>query len=307
MVVLLRPDSVARHVEHETIAAQTTLGQKEGCHRLEPSQVDAPLEVSGIAATKPRIAPRRFHVLQACETLAHGRLGVVPPPLSLGGLGAAIGSEGLGVVHRVPLAARIPYLLAVLTAFWHIVPKAWRAARCLRPDMNLLMAVAVLGAIGIGEWFEAATVAFLFALSLALESWSVRRARRVVAALMELAPPAARIKKPDGTEERVPPEQVPVGAHFVVMPSEKFPLDGRVVGGFSEVNQAPITGESVPVPKQSGDQVFAATINGDGALELECTKLANDTTLAHIIRMVAEAQSRRAPSEQRVEKFARVY
>jgi len=224
-----------------------------------------------------------------------------------GGISAAIGSEGLGVVHQVPLAARVPYLLAVLAALWYILPKAWRAARRLRPDMNLLMTVAVVGAIGIGEWFEAATVAFLFALSLALESWSVGRARRAVAALMELAPPVARVKKPDGTEEQVPPEQVPAGAHFVVMPGEKFPLDGNVVSGFSEVNQAPITGESVPVPKQPGGQVFAGTINGDGALDVECTKPASDTTLAHIIRLVAEAQSRRAPSEQWVEKFARVY
>ncbi len=234
-------------------------------------------------------------------------IGFVVHVVLAGGISAAIGSEGLGVVHHVPLAARVPYLLAVLAALLHIVPKAWRAARRLRPDMNLLMTVAVIGAIGIGEWFEAATVAFLFALSLTLESWSVGRARRAIAALMELAPPVARLRKFDGTEEHVPPEQVPVGAHFVVMPGEKFPLDGRVLGGFSEVNQAPITGESVPVPKQLGDQVFAGTINGDGALEVECTKPADDTTLAHIIRLVAEAQSRRAPSEQWVEKFARVY
>ena len=234
-------------------------------------------------------------------------VGFVLHAVLAGGVWEAIGSEGVGVVHDVPLAARITYLLAVLTAFWHLVPKAWRSARSLRPDMNLLMTVAVIGAIGIGVWFEAATVAFLFALSLALESWSVGRARRAIAALMELVPPTARLKKPDGAEEQVPSEQVPVGAHFVVMAGEKFPLDGCVVNGFSDVNQAPITGESVPVPKQSGDQVFAGTINGDGVLEVECTKPANDTTLAHIIHMVSEAQSRRAPSEQWVETFARVY
>lgn len=243
-------------------------------------------------------------------TIASGSLallGFMVHVILAGGISAAIGSEGLGVVHHVPLAARVPYLLAILAALWHIVPKAWRAARRLRPDMNLLMTVAVVGAIGIGEWFEAATVAFLFALSLTLESWSVARARRAVAALMELAPPVARLKKSDGTEEQVPPEQVQVGAHFVIMPGEKLPLDGQVVAGASHVNQAPITGESAPVSKQPGDQVFAGTINGDGALEVECTKPASDTTLAHIIRMVAEAQSRRAPSEQWVEKFARVY
>jgi Cd2+/Zn2+-exporting ATPase len=234
-------------------------------------------------------------------------IGFVVHVVLAGGVWTAIGSEGLGVAHNVPWAARVSYLLAVLTALWYILPKAWKAARRLRPDMNLLMTVAVAGAIGIGEWFEAATVAFLFALSLALESWSVGRARRAVAALMELAPPIARLKKPDGTEEQVPPEQVPVGAHFVVKPGEKVPLDGSVVDGFSEVNQASITGESVPVPKQASDHVFAGTINGDGALEVECTKPANDTTLAHIIHLVADAQSRRAPSEQWVEKFARVY
>lgn len=234
-------------------------------------------------------------------------IGLVVHMILAGGFSAAIGSEGLGVVHRVPLAARVPYLLAVLAALWYILPKACRAARRFRPDMHLLMTVAVAGAIGIGEWFEASTVAFLFALSLALESWSVGRARRAVAALMEFASPVARLKNRDGTEEEVAPEQVPVGSHFIVKPGEKFPLDGKVVIGFSEVNQAPITGESVPVPKQPGDAVFAATINGDGALEVECTKPARDTTLAHIIRLVAEAQSRRAPSEQWVEKFARVY
>jgi Cd2+/Zn2+-exporting ATPase len=224
-----------------------------------------------------------------------------------GGLRAAVGSEGLGIAHEVPWAARVLYSFAIATALWYILPKAWRSARRLQPDMNLLMTVAVAGAIGIGEWLEAATVAFLFALSLALESWSVGRARRAVAALLELAPPVARLKRPDGNEEQVPPEQVPVGVHFVVMPGEKFPLDGQVVAGASHVNQAPITGESAPVSKQPGDQVFAGTINGDGALDVECTKPASDTTLAHIIRLVAEAQSRRAPSEQWVEKFARVY
>ncbi len=247
---------------------------------------------------------------RAITTVLSGLLvliGFVIHVVLVGGLGAAIGSEGLDVVHNVPWAARIPYLLAILTAFWQVLPKALRSATRLRPDMNLLMTVAVLGAIGIAQWFEAASVAFLFAVSLALESSSVGRARRAIAALMELAPPVVRLKRTDGTEEQVPPEQVPIGAQFIVMPGEKFPLDGRVVGGASEVNQAPITGESAPVPKQPGGQVFAGTINGDGALEVECTKSAGDTTLAHIIRLVAEAQSRRAPSEQWVEKFARVY
>jgi Cd2+/Zn2+-exporting ATPase len=223
-----------------------------------------------------------------------------------GGIGNALGSEGLGIAHEVPVPARILYGLAILAGGWFVAPKAWFAVRRLRPDMNLLMTVAVIGAIGIGEWFEAATVAFLFALSLALEAWSVGRARHAIEALMDLAPPVARLLL-NGVQQEVAPDRVPVGSLLLVKPGEKIPLDGVVVRGVSAVNQAPITGESVPVTKDHGSPVFAGTINGDGALEVESTKPASDTTLAHIIRMVGEASSRRAPSEQWVERFARIY
>jgi Cd2+/Zn2+-exporting ATPase len=223
------------------------------------------------------------------------------------GLTAALGAEATGAGHVVPIAAKVLYTVAAVTGAWYVLPKAWFALRRLRPDMNLLMTVAVLGAVGIGEWFEAATVAFLFALSLTLEAWSVGRARRAVATLMDLTPQTAHVKRQDGGEEEMPAEQVEVGAVFVVKPGERIPLDGRVTAGASAVNQAPITGESVAVEKNLDSEVFAGTINGDGALEVRSTKRAADTTLAHIIRMVEDAQSRRAPSEQWVEKFARVY
>ena len=206
-----------------------------------------------------------------------------------------------------PTVAVVLYALSVLAGVWTVLPKAWIAAKRLRPDMNLLMVVAVCGAVGIGQWVEAATVAFLFSLSLALEAWSVGRARRAVAALMDLTPPAARLLHPDGREEEVPPDRVPVGARFRVRPGDRVPLDGRVVEGSGGVDQAPITGESVPVAKGPGDEVYAGTINGDGALTVESTKPASDTTLARITRMVGEAQSRRSPSEQWVETFARYY
>ncbi len=206
-----------------------------------------------------------------------------------------------------PAVAVVLYALSVLAGVWTVLPKAWIAAKRLRPDMNLLMVVAVCGAVGIGQWVEAATVACLFSLSLALEAWSVGRARRAVAALMDLTPPAARLLHPDGREEEVPPDRVPVGARFRVRPGDRLPLDGRVVEGAGGVDQAPITGESVPVAKGPGDEVYAGTINGDGALTVESTKPAADTTLARITRMVGEAQSRRSPSEQWVETFARFY
>lgn len=206
-----------------------------------------------------------------------------------------------------PLAAKTLFVVATLSGIWLVLPKALGALRRRQPDMNLLMTVAVIGAIAIGEWFEAAAVSFLFSLSLLLESWSVNRARRAVAALMDLAPPTVRTLRSDGSTHETAPDQVAVGTVFVVKPGERIPLDGRVRAGDSDVNQAPITGESVPAPKSPGDDVFAGTINGDGALQVESTRPARDTTLAKIIRMVGEAQSRRGPSEQWVEKFARIY
>lgn len=217
-------------------------------------------------------------------------------------------AAAFGVEESVlPWGVRIVYGLAIVSGAWFVAPKAWYAARRLRPDMNLLMIVAVLGAALIGEWFEAAAVAFLFSLSLLLESWSVARARRAVAALMDLAPPTVRLRTDGGDELLVTPNDVAVGATFVVNPGERVPLDGEVLEGSSHVNQAPITGESEPVAKQPTDSVFAGTINGDGALLIRSTKAASETTLANIIRLVGEAHSRKAPSERWVEKFAQVY
>lgn len=218
-------------------------------------------------------------------------------------LAAAFGAEATAA----PWVVRIVYALAIVSGAWFVAPKAWYAVRRLRPDMNLLMMIAVVGAVLIGEWFEAAAVAFLFSLSLLLESWSVGRARRAMAALMDLAPPTVRLRNDSGEESLVSPEEVPVGATFIVKPGERIPLDGDVLEGSSHVNQAPITGESEPVAKQAGESVFAGTINGDGALVIRSAKPVGETTLANIIRLVGEAHSRKAPSEQWVEKFARVY
>lgn len=223
------------------------------------------------------------------------------------GVQAALGSEGAGLAETVPVVSAALYTVGIIAGAWFVVPRAWRAARRLRPDMNLLMTIAVIGAVGIGEWFEAAVVAFLFAFSLALESWSVGRARRAVEALLAIAPPTARLLNADGSTVEVPAEQVLVGARILVKPGDRVPLDGSVARGVSQINQAPITGESLPVEKGEGSEVFAGTINGDGALEIEVTRLVGETTLAQIIRMVSEAQSRRAPSEQWVDRFAQIY
>ena len=223
-----------------------------------------------------------------------------------GGLSEVLGSEGMGKAHEVPWHVRILYLLAILTGIYYVLPKAWFALRSFRPDMNLLMTIAVCGAVAIGEWFEAATVAFLFSLSLTLESWSIHRARRAVEKLLDLSPDVVRVIE-NGQTRETPPDLVPVGATFQVRPGERIPLDGEVTRGASDVNQAPITGESVAVAKEPGAAVFAGTVNGEGMLEIRSTKESGDTTLAHIIRLVGEAQEKRAASEQWVDRFARYY
>ncbi|CAM4045445.1 heavy metal translocating P-type ATPase [Palleronia rufa] len=207
----------------------------------------------------------------------------------------------------MPLPEAGLFALAILFGVWLVAPKAWSSARRLSPDMNLLMVVAVAGAIGLGEYFEAATVAFFFSLSLYLESWSVGRARNAVSALLDLAPPTARVIRPDGTEATVPAGEVAVGDRFVVRGGDRIPLDGEVTDGAGAVDQAPITGESALIPKEAGDEVYAGTINGEGTLTVRATKAASDTVLAKIIRMVGDAHSRRAEVEQWVAKFARIY
>ncbi|MEX2015903.1 MAG: heavy metal translocating P-type ATPase [Candidatus Hydrogenedentales bacterium] len=226
----------------------------------------------------------------------------------VGGHGWADAFGGHLEAHTYPWPVIALYLAVVITGGWFVFPKALFAARRLRPDMNLLMTVAVIGAILIGEWFEAGAVAFLFAVALLLESWSVGRARRAIGALMDLSPTVARYRCPhDGDIEEKPVADVPLGVSVLVRPGEKIPLDGEVTVGSTTVNQSAITGESVPVAKEPGDEVFAGTLNEDGAIEFRVTRAAEDTTLARIIHMVEQAQARRAPSEQWVEKFARVY
>ncbi len=174
-------------------------------------------------------------------------------------------------------------------------------------NINLLMTIAAVGAILIGSMLEAATVIFLFAIGEALEGYTADRARDSLRSLMELAPGTA-IRLTHGLiEETVPVEQLHVNDTILVKPGERAPMDGVVVSGESGVNQAPITGESMPVHKTAGAEVFAGSINGDGALTIRVTHLAADNTLSRIIRMVEEAQNVRAPSQRLIDQFARYY
>ena len=184
--------------------------------------------------------------------------------------------------------------------------RAWTAARVRSLDINVLMIVAAAGAIALGEWSEAAAVVFLFALAQTLEVRTLERARSAIRALMDLTPTEALVR--DGAaERRVAVDLLAPGAVIVVRPGEKIPLDGVVIRGESAVNQAPVTGESMPADKGPGAEVFAGTINGRGALEVRVTRARRDTTLARIIHLVERAQAQRAPSQSFVERFAAIY
>lgn len=198
------------------------------------------------------------------------------------------------------------YLLAMVSGGFYVGRSAYYALRSFNLDMNFLMSVAAIGAAFIGEWVEGATVVFLFSLGNTLQALTMDKTRRSIQALMDLSPKEALVKR-NGKEFRLPVEEIQVGDVIIVKPGERIAMDGVVLQGSSGVNQAPITGESMPVEKKPGDEVYAGTINERGALEVEVTKLVEDTTLAKIINLVEEAQAQKAPSQQFVDVFARYY
>jgi Cd2+/Zn2+-exporting ATPase len=216
---------------------------------------------------------------------------------------------------------------ALLVAGYPIARSAWRALIVHRQiNINTLMMIAAIGAVVIGAYTEAGLVMVLFAIGEALEGYTTERARRSIRSLMAVAPNEATLLTTDDAgratqdgsppghhsapvwqERRVSVSDLRIGDLILVKPGERIPMDGRVVNGASSVNQAPITGESMPVEKRSGDEVFAGAINGEGALEVEVTRLAADNVIARIVRMVTEAQEHKAPAERFVDRFARYY
>jgi Cd2+/Zn2+-exporting ATPase len=234
--------------------------------------------------------------------------------------GAALTRQRLVIVSAVAFAAGfaasasgaggpavwVPYLVAIVCGGVFTARRAVVALRAGHLDINALMVIAVIGAMSLRQWSEAASVVVLFALAQLLETRAMDRARGAIRALMDLAPAEAVVRR-DGEDRRLPVDDVLVGDTVLVRPGEKIPLDGRVAAGDSYVNQAPVTGESLPVEKAAGDEVFAGTINGRGALDVVVSRLRRDSTLTRIIHLVERAQSERAPSQSFVDRFARVY
>ena len=198
------------------------------------------------------------------------------------------------------------YLGAVGFGGLYVARSGLQALLERRLGISALMSFAIVGAVGIGEFVEAASLAFLYSLAELLEDYAVDRARNSLRELLKLAPNQATVRR-DGGEHIVPVGEVRVGEIVIVRPGEKVPLDGAVLAGTSSVNQAPITGESIPIEKSPGAAVYAGSLNEEGFLEIEVSKAANDTTLAKIIHLVEQAELQKAPSERFVEQFGRYY
>jgi Cd2+/Zn2+-exporting ATPase len=225
------------------------------------------------------------------------RLGVAGAMLAAGGVAEWVGQS-------------VPALAAFVVAIALCLPsparRAWTSAGRGVLDINVLMVIAVVGAAVLGEWFEAGAVVWLFGVAQELEWLSMERARHAIRSLMTMAPPVATIRR-DGSDVQVPVADVRVGDTLIVRPGDRLPVDGRILRGESAFDQSPVTGESWPVEKGAGDEVFAGTINGTGSIEVTATRVAADSTIARIIHLVEHAQRQRAPVQTFVDRFARRY
>ncbi|RKE25527.1 Cd2+/Zn2+-exporting ATPase [Paraburkholderia sp. BL23I1N1] len=227
-------------------------------------------------------------------------------PLALAGI-AAVGSEAAGWLGAPVWLAAALAILAIASCGLTTYRKGWLAIRNGNLNINALMSIAVTGALALQQWPEAAMVMVLFTIAELIEAKSLDRARNAIQGLMQLTPEQACVQQTDGSWRPTDLKSITLGAVVRVKPGERIALDGEIVAGRSSVDQAPITGESLPVDKTVGDAVFAGTINQAGSFDYRVTAAASNTTLARIIHAVEEAQGTKAPTQRFVDQFARVY
>lgn len=237
--------------------------------------------------------PKPWHNPKVLTSVASGILLLVGWLLSLAGLPETV--------------SLVVYVVATITGGYYFGREALEELIYERAiGIELLMAIAAIVATAMGQAAEGAMLVFLYSISEAAEGYTEEKTRSAVKALMDLAPKFALVRR-NGTEQEIPVEEVVVGDVFILKPGQSVPTDGAIITGESSVNQAPVTGESVPVEKQPGDQVFAGSINGEGALEVTATKAFADNTISRIIQMVEEAQERKGKSQRFIERFGSRY
>jgi Cd2+/Zn2+-exporting ATPase len=298
----------------EQTLIQNKLGKIAGVQKLEFNLINRLL---GVWHELPSTDPIRDAIaslgMQA-EPVEDGAEGTPAPvvkkawwPLALSGV-TALGAE---VIHFGAFASdwvvAIVALISILSGGLGTYKKGWIALKNLNLNINALMSIAVTGAVLIGQWPEAAMVMFLFTVAELIEAKSLDRARNAIGGLMQLTPELATVRQADGNWLELEAKNIELGAVVRIRPGERVALDGEVVAGSSTIDQAPITGESLPIEKVIGDKVFAGTINQSGSLEYRVTALANNSTLARIIHAVEAAQGSRAPTQRFVDSFSRIY
>lgn len=298
----------------EQTLIQNKLGKLAGVQQLEFNLIN---RVLGVTHNLPGIEP----ITEAIKSLGmHAEpleAGVDAPapaavkkhwwPLALSGL-TALGAEVIHFTSAAPdWVVAVVALVSILSGGLGTYKKGWIALKNLNLNINALMSIAVTGAILIGQWPEAAMVMFLFTVAELIEARSLDRARNAISGLMQMTPEQATVLQADGNWREQEVKSVDLGARVRVKPGERIALDGAVVSGSSTIDQAPITGESLPVEKTVGDKVFAGTINQAGSLEYTVTAAANNSTLARIIHAVEQAQGARAPTQRFVDQFSKIY
>jgi len=300
----------------EQTLIQNKLGKLQGVQQLEFNLIN---RVLGVTHDLPSDAP----IIKAIESLGMQAEPLMPGqeqktndlpapakpwwPLALSGI-TALGAEVIHFTNAAPnWVVALVALVSILSGGLGTYKKGWIALKNRNLNINALMSIAVTGAVLIGQWPEAAMVMFLFTVAELIEAKSLDRARNAISGLMQMAPEQATVQQADGSWQLREVKAIALGERVRVRPGERVGLDGEVVAGRSTIDQAPITGESLPVEKTVGDKVFAGTINQAGELEYTVTAAADHSTLARIIHAVEQAQGSRAPTQRFVDRFSTIY
>jgi Cd2+/Zn2+-exporting ATPase len=319
-------EAIARQFAHETFVVRAVESEDAG-RRIEeavrtlPGVTEASVNLAAqvVRVEFDRVLSDRARIETALNQMGYRTGHSVPSPgwysrnrelaWSLGsGLLLIIAWSGVRWLALPGSGAIALYLGAYGLGAWDLV-RHWVSALKrgkVSLDIDLLMLLAAVGAAILGEWAEGAFLLFLFSLAHSLEHYALGRARQAIRALADLAPPIARVRR-GNTLVEVRPDEVEIGDTVLVRPGDRIPVDGTVASGTSTVNQAPITGESMPVEKVAGGEVYAGTVNGEGVLEITTTKASGDRTLDRVIKLVEEAQAQKAPTQALTEKFERIF